>query len=524
MQAATTQRGAEISSVEPVPPPRPSTPAQPRRPYASAWKVWLPIPLLLLLLDCTFNLWFWKIPRISGEADFGYQFLVDLQRLQAPAPPGALRVLVFGSSVSGSFDHYQVQSLIEARNPASPVRVHRLLKPGIKPGDYRLLFEAMGDSLRPDVAVFTLNLLDFLKPNFERNFRSAIREALPPTAVLREHAQELTVTDRLDLGVAAVSNMYRYRKELRSALHAHFQELIRWIRAQPAAGAYGLFPDGYTERRFGVPVDSPGSLELEYYIDPEWIRQRGRITLSFAAGGQMLASRTETEPGWKTVALQVPANADRMLHVRADSAWNPRASGQSDDLRLLAVRLRQIPPQSVLNGSRPPYRYPPYEEGEIHPFLRMGGGSGDEFAARWNEILNSDTPFGTRFRAYRDSKLRVRRESFTGGGEYAEVARLVGELARRGTWVVLVNTPESPWLLREYQGSPYYRGYLQFFRDLAAQHANIQFYDLSAALPPEDFNDWHHVNYVGGIKLGRAYADIVKAALSAVQRHRGQGA
>ena len=44
--------------------------------YATWWKVWLPIPLVLLLLDVTFNAWFWQIPKLTGSAaDYSYQYL-----------------------------------------------------------------------------------------------------------------------------------------------------------------------------------------------------------------------------------------------------------------------------------------------------------------------------------------------------------------------------------------------------------------------------------------------------------------
>lgn len=404
------------------------------------------------------------------------------------------------------------------------MQVHRLLRPGIKPADYRLLFQAEGEAFRPDVAVITFNLLDFLNPSFERGFRSSIREALPPWAVLRAHYDSLpSTTDKLDLLLSSVSNLYRYRKDIRVALRSHVLEAVRWFRSKSPPGGYGIYPDAYTQQRFGMPLQSTGKVDFEYYIDPEWIRQRGQVTLQFSVGGQELADRVETQAGWQSVSLEVPATQHPVLDVVADSVWNTRAAHPDGDPRLLGVKLRQAPPAQALNGNKPPYRYPPYEPGQIHPFLRMGTGLGDEFAAKWNEVLSSDTTFGVRFRAYRDSKLHITEGEFEPTGEYAELGQLVNELVWRGTFIVLVNTPESPWLLEQYRDKPYYRQYLEFFRGLAAKNPNVQFHDLSNALPAEDFNDWHHVNYVGGIKLGRAYADMVKAAILNVRPQAGQG-
>jgi len=491
--------------------------------YASVWKVWAPIPILLLLLDLTFNLWFWQIPKLSGAGDWGYQFHIDLQRLYEPKPSGALRVIAFGSSVSGSFDAHQVQSLLDAAEPGTDV--HRLMKPGIKPADYRLLFDAEGARMQPDVVVFTFNLLDFLNPSFERGFRAAVREALPPWTVLTAHYDAIpTLGERLDLAVASVSNLYRYRKEIDAAVSSHVRAAVQWARSRAVRQAYGIHADGYTAQRFGVPATATGPLTVEYFVDPEWIRQRGRVRLTFSIAGEPVGERVEADPGWKQVTVDVPAGASPVVDVVADSAWSPRASGGAADPRLLGVRLRDVPRVAARNGRARPFRYPPFLEGELQPYLRMGDQLGDAFAARWQEVLNAPNAFGRRFRAYRDSKLQIRDEAFQPTGEYAEVQRMVASLAERGVTVILVNTPESPWLLREYEGTPYYQAYLQFFEGLATTYPNVRFYDLRAALPPEDFNDWHHPNFVGGIKLGPRYADMLKSARADRQRRAGRGA
>lgn len=491
--------------------------------YANVWKVWLPIPLLLLVLDLTFNLWFWQIPKLTGMGDWGYQFHIDLQRLYAPKPPGTLRVVAFGSSVSGSFDAYQVQSLLDAVEPG--MEVHRLMKPGIKPTDYRLLFEAQGARMQPDVVVFTFNLLDFLNPSFERGFRKAVRDALPPWAVLTTRYDALpTLGDKLDLAAASASNLYRYRKEIDAAAGGHLRAVLQWSRSRPPRGAYGVYADGHTAQRFGLPVTAGRPEVVEYYVDPHWIAQRGRVTLRFSLGGRSAAERVEVDPGWKRAIIDVPAGGAPVLDVVADSVWSPRAGGGSEDPRLVAVRLREVPTVASQNGAGRPFRYPPYLDGELQPFLRMGDKLGEAFAVRWQEVLNAPNAFGKRFRSYRDAKLHIRDEVFQPTGEYAEVERLVALLAERGVTVILVNTPESPWLLRDYESTPYYRAYVQFFEGLATTYPNVRFYDLRGALPAEDFNDWHHPNFVGGIKLGPRYADMLKSARADRERRSGRGA
>ena len=360
---------------------------------ALLWRVWGPIPIILVLLDLTFGWYFWNIPKLTPRsADYGYQFVADVHRLRQPAPGGGLRVVAVGSSVSGSFDPHQVGRLLTGRLPV-PVEVDRLLLPGIKPSDVRLFFATERAAMRPDVAVIVVNLVDFLNPSFERDLKEQVRYVLPPWRTLRERWDYIPVTGRLDLVAAGVSDLYRYRKAIRSALKDHAKWAWRCVRR-----------------------------------------------------------------GW--------------------------------------------------------VRYPPAVDGKIDTFLRFGDPTAPEFAARWNAELHGDSAFARRFRRYWELKVGLRDEAFQADGEYAELERLVREFSEHGTAVVVVNSPESPWILREYGEGQYYRAYRTFLAALSHRYANVSYADLSDALPPQDFNDWHHVNYIGTEKLGPTYAALIEASVS----------
>lgn len=481
--------------------------------YESFWKIWLPLLVAFVVLDLTFDLYFWRIPKLSRpNVDYGYQFLLDARALAQPAPTGHRRALAFGSSVALSFDARQVRSLLEASRPDERWEARRLLLPGIHPSDYLLFFRALEMPRPPEVVVVLINLVDFLYPNTERDVNPTLRFILPPWELLRQRHEHMSFTSELDLVLSGSSRLYRYRKVVRSSLHGHMRALLRWLRSGPVTAPQGIYPDGYTRQRFVFPAGEGSVVEIEYFIDPEWLRQRGRIELQFSTAGRLVAAREETEAGWKKVTLEVPAVADGWLEVTADSAWTPRAGG-GKDARLLGVRLRHPPPASGSDGS-PPFHFRDGFEGEMVGFLRMGGTLGEDFARRWDETLNAGTRFGQRFRLYRDAKLKLTEQQFTAGGEYEAVRRLAEHFTARGSSVIIINTPESPWILERYRERPYYRAYLQYFRDLAASMEQVHFHDWSDALPPEDFNDWHHPSYVGAIKLGSRYAQAITAALA----------
>jgi hypothetical protein len=483
---------------------------------ALLWKVWIPIPVILLLLDATFNLYFWKIPKLTPRSvDYRYQFLIDAHHISQPKPPGTTRVVAFGSSIAQSFDPHQVQSLLHAAQPLASIEVNRLLVPGIKPSDYEIFFQAEQSRIQPDVAVVLLNFVDFVNPSFERELKPQVRYVLPPLETLKDrHAYMSAISEEIGLGFASISNLYRYRKLIRSSLQDHVKLAFRWLRTRTSAKAYGVYPDGYTAQRFGVPADHMSAMDFEYYVHPEWIRQRGEIALNFSVGGRELARRVETQPGWKTIHLLLPPGGDRVLDVKSDSAWTPRAGGRTTDARILGLQLRQLPADSARDGKAPPLSYPPVDDRQIGGPLRMGDAVGDAFVERWDETIRSKSPFAIRYRAYRDAELELASGRFAPTGEYAAVQRLVADLSAHGTSVVVINNPESPLLLEQYNMTPYYRAHVEFLRSLAGQYDRVSFYDLADTLPAEDFNDWHHINYIGTIKLGLIYQRVIAEALS----------
>jgi hypothetical protein len=92
------------------------------------------------------------------------------------------------------------------------------------------------------------------------------------------------------------------------------------------------------------------------------------------------------------------------------------------------------------------------------------------------------------------------------------VQALVEHFRALGSRVILVSTPDHPQIRADYANGTYYRGYREFFRSLASA-PGVAFHDLGDALPAEDFNDGHHLNYIGVIKLGPRFAQMVERGL-----------
>lgn len=480
------------------------------------WKIWLPIPLLLLLLDVTFPAWFWRIPKLTGRSDdYGYQFLLDLHHLRTAPPPGTTRVVAFGSSVASALDQYQVQRLLDAGASGAPIEVRRILSPGMKPSDYRTFFHAERAGLHAPVVMYLFNWVDFFNPGFERDVKEGIRYLLPPWQVLSERASYLTLSSGLDLVLAGSSNLYRYRKPIKSSIHDHARTALTWVRSRAPGGGFGVYADGYTKRRFAIEAGELAGGPFEYLVEPAWLQQQGTVTLRFLHAGNEIGRQTHRAPGWKTWSGRLDGGG--LFEVEADSAWNMRAAGMADDVRLLGVRLRRLPVGGASVERNEPYQYPPVRPDDVTPFLKMGGATGADFQRKWDEVFGADTEFAVRFRKYREGKLALKDQPFQVVEEFAEMEKLVQELAQPGTRVVLVNTPENPWILAEYQDGPFYQGYLRFFRDLAARNRRVEFHDLRDALPVEDFNDWHHLTYIGDLKMGPRFAEIARGAVARLE-------
>lgn len=486
--------------------------------------MWLPVVLGFVLLDVSFDAYFWRIPKTTRiTVDPGYQFLIDRHLASQPLPKGVPRVLAFGSSISRSFNPQQVRGLSAARAGGNPPEVHRLLMAGIKPSDWRLLFSSELDRLRPDVAVVLFNLLDFLNPSFEREFKPHILAVLPPAAVLRERFGFLSGgSEKLDVLLAGASRLYRYRRPIRYALRDHVRLLPALARARPPDRPYGVYPDGYARKRFGVPFDAGPAFEFEYEVDPEWIRQRGRVELRFDVDGREIGRRTETTPGWKSVRLPVEGARRRLLDVWVDGEWTPAADGRRDDSRLLGPRVRRAPDGADRPADPLAFGYPPVDPMQVRSNLGVLGRPGADAEAQWSAYLGSEAPFAQRMRAYRDAKRAALAGRFEAGGEFAEMEALVRDLVRRHVAVVLVNTPENPLLRTHYANSRYYADYLAHFEALARRHPQVSFVDLHEALPVGSFLDLHHVNYIGELALGPRFAEAVAAALAG-RATRGAG-
>ena len=519
-RAASGPRGEDLAVEEEAYGPDGDEVAAATRPrgavrYQPWWKIWLPIPLIFILLDLTFNLYFWQVPKLTGTADdYSYQFLFDLHDLETQRPDG-VRVLAFGSSVTSAFDPYQIDGLLERELPGEAIEVRRILRPGSKPSDYHLLWDSQLEAVDADVMVSVFNLVDFINPSFEGTLKPGIRYVLPPWETLLARYDHIPrFSEKVEMLLASVSNLYRYRKPIRSMIRDHVKLFLSWWRGG-TTGAYGVYPDGYTKPRFAIPV----ARQVEVLVDPAWIEQRGRARVRFEYGGRVVGSLDSTESGWQSVFLDVAPDAAGLVHATVESGWSPRASGRGDDVRLLGVALRDSASDESSSSRRPPLRYPPVEPTDIKPFLRMGAKRGPEYEAVWSAALEEQSDFGKRFRLYRDAKLERARQDFEPNWEFAELQEMVRAIAAQGRRVVMVNTPENP-LLADVVGSRFYADYLAYFESIAASDPRITFVDLHDALPPEDLNDWHHLNYIGQLKLGPRLARALEPVVADVLRDR----
>src|SRR5262249_864757 len=151
-----------------------------------------------------------------------------------------------------------------------------------------VFFDTERRAMRPDVVVAIVNATDFLNPSFERDLKEQVRYVLPPWPTLVERHAYIPFSGKVDLLLASVSNFYRYRNLIRSCLQDHVKFLLHRLRTHEPRQAYGIYADGYTAQSLGLPLDGRRSVDLEYYVHPNWIEQRGRVALTFWLGDRRL--------------------------------------------------------------------------------------------------------------------------------------------------------------------------------------------------------------------------------------------
>ena len=229
-----------------------------------------------------------------------------------------------------------------------------------------------------------------------------------------------------------------------------------------------------------MPLGAPSPVGLDYYVDPEWLAQRGAVTLTVQRPTPACWSGApRRRPGGSTSRRRGAAPRGELLRVSADSAWSPRAAGR-DDTRLLGVRLRDELPAPAGGDRLPAHtrrsnarsrtrccgwraraatRSSPAGRRCSRPIPSSAVASAPIATPSWRAAIG---PI--------DADRRVRR---------ARVAWCT-TVTRHGATVVLVNNPESALLRDQYADGPYYRSYLDFLAGVAARQPNTALPTISA--------------------------------------------
>ncbi len=141
-------------------------------------------------------------------------------------------------------------------------------------------------------------------------------------------------------------------------------------------------------------------------------------------------------------------------------------------------------------------------------FLNM---SDSDYAESYEKRLRSYSRSGTEYlRLLEESKRRL--AECEGFSENLPALFFLREFSKRiriaGIPFIIINAPENSLTLRLYAGSPWYKGYTDFLKEISDD-----FYDASELLKMQEFYDSHHPTRFGKEKFTRYAASLLKERL-----------
>ncbi len=522
------------------------------------------IVIVLLLLDRTlFHAFVFRVENRSGWDSFRwYNFeyhLRELERERERKTAGPPLVLVVGSSIA----KYSVQKrlLEEAirKRLGEPVQVELLVHASMMPVDLRH-YASRIRRLRPRLVLYLTNPADLdlerylppweAGPAYSRlshlhylDIRIPLLLFYPGSYAL-EHLERLGVQRALSLLSREWLEALRFRDRwfdavkfnltagrgvLRSYLYYQGEPLREGVWREGHTGACLTFPASYLDEEGGITLQVMKELRKakEFHMEFYGTEGPGAGELPFAearaprlcalpSGAKLLSRFRPARHGWQRVRTGATGEERwiymRLSHVTRDG--EPLEAGPGSPVHLgRGVRL----PGNF--GRSEPVRNDVFVRRRSLEDVRLSLLDDGAYIRDFQRRVQPDTWREPAYRyLWQFNHLRLAKYFllwYRFDSSLPQVRELERFLSRlEGIPLLLVNNPENPLTLEEYDDSRWYRGYLAYYRSLERSHpGSFSFVDLRREGRMQMFLDAHHLTYDGMRRMAFRYGTLVAGAL-----------
>ncbi|MCB1179922.1 MAG: hypothetical protein KDK36_20260, partial [Leptospiraceae bacterium] len=462
-----------------------------------------------------FGYLYWKIPDESPwSTNFFYGFENQFRRLSKKFKENKTKkILLLGSSVAAYSLHPEFiqKTLLENYNLNSDVEI--LSFAGMTPLDVYMMRNKI-NLLNEDVIVYPINFIDYrIHRNYqihpgEKSFITTDEEFLLndaldygnapqarifyPLEIVLEFWNVLPLEKLADYLSSFIIKTNRYRDIVWDNIKLFYNH--RYGRNTSYHGYMGTnIPEtvdslGWTTKRFSFyPKKYMKSEGFYIQVVPEILKD-GKLEISILnKNSDVIQKEIYTTPGWKKIILNENASEKDLITIELSNSWKANeAIGDRFDFHRdeMGVRLQQNFGERIPNRIYHIYRE---ERKEDRRYLNM---SEDEYKEYFYYRLldNFDKRPGlTYFHSIYEAKKKISEEKFTIHTQLKYLKKAIEYFEKQKVKVILINNPENPITLGLYKDSRWYKGKLEFLKNLEGNFVKV--FDWKEKLNPQDFSD-----------------------------------
>lgn len=385
--------------------------------------------------------------------------------------------------------------------------------------------------LRPSTVVYLLNPADFQFDSFQKNdgklnfkngelsyseevrissyvYRYPVRLIYPGSFILENYnylnkKEILYLLPRASLKV----NTYRafFLEPFEAFMEHHLKSGRSYHNYTGVIPEEGIYRKGWTKEEFTINCEiNNGKLNESIFS------QVPALHLYVYKGNELISEKFYQKIGWHKLDLLINSGDTNVkLKFKVDRSVSSRIVDEKlyGKEYFYGIRLSQNFCKKEIEHDIAYKRNPALED---DAFLNM---SDEEYKKDFDERLFKDLdkrPELKRMQMVHNIKMELSKsKQFRKWSEFEFLEKAIEKFHKSGINLIIINNPEVSIELNNYINSPWYNGYLNYFKELELSQ-KIKFYNLNNYLKDDRyFSDFHHLTYHGAEVMSSEYADII---------------